>query len=139
MEQRTQDVLNNFTRTPPPPQSESRRRQSVDRALHDAEAKLQELNRRDETTAAPGDDLRRLATTASAAAAEENGAVVVELRGQVSRATERAEILEERLDETARVNRRLEREVAEAVELGVSRRCRFRRRRSGPCCCVYVV
>ncbi|CAN0109318.1 unnamed protein product, partial [Ectocarpus sp. 12 AP-2014] len=99
-------------------QSESRRRQSVDRALHDAEAKLKELNRRDETTAAPGDGLRRLATTAAAAAAEENDAVVVELRGQVSRARERAEILEERLDETARVNRRLEREVAEAVEIG---------------------
>ncbi|CAB1100969.1 unnamed protein product [Ectocarpus sp. CCAP 1310/34] len=100
-------------------QSENRRRQSVDRALHDAEAKLRELNRRDETTAATGDDFRGLATTAAASvAAEENDAVVVELRGQVSRARERAEILEERLDETARVNRRLEREVAEAVEIG---------------------
>ena len=35
------------------------------------------------------------------------------------RARGRAEILEDRLEETVRMNRRLEREVAEAVGLGV--------------------
>lgn len=45
--------------------------------------------------------------------------VIHDLRGQVSRARERAEILEERLDETVRRNRRLELEVAEAMEIGV--------------------
>lgn len=45
---------------------------------------------------------------------------IVELRGELSRARARAEILEERLDETVKCNRRLEREVAQAVEFGVS-------------------
>lgn len=91
-------------------QSESRRRQSVDHALHDAETKLRDLGRRHETNAA----------TAAAPSNLLNGGVLAELREQVSRARERAANLEELLDEKTRANRRLEREVAEAVELGVS-------------------
>lgn len=57
--------------------------------------------------------------TTTAVASLEEASVVVELREQVARAREHAEVLEERLDETVRRNNRLEREVAEAVELGV--------------------
>lgn len=48
---------------------------------------------------------------------------VLELRGEVSRAKARVEMLEERLDETVKCNRHLERKVAQAVQLGVSVAC----------------
>lgn len=113
-------------------QSETRRRESVDRALHDAETKLQELVHRNKAAvaAAAAAAQKSQAETKPAAAAvnanddrigdDASAVVVAELRGQVSRARERANILEERLDEAVRVNRRLERDVAEATELGVS-------------------
>ncbi len=113
---------------PSPAQSEGRRRQSLDHALRDAEAKLAKLVRdRDEANSAAA-AAAAAAVAAAAGDVRQDGnkepvggaALVAELRGQVARARERAEILEERLDETNRVNRRLEREVAEAVELGVS-------------------
>lgn len=100
--------------------SEGRRRQSVDHALHEAEAKLRELvRRRDKADAAAA------ATGRTEAESADDAAILAQLRGQVSRARERAEILEERLDETKRANRRLEREVAEAVELAVSEKPLF--------------
>lgn len=83
----------------------------MDQALHDAETKLRELGRREEANAA-----------AAAPSESVNDAVVAELREQASRARERAANLEELLDEKTRANRRLEREVAEAVDLGVSSR-----------------
>lgn len=42
------------------------------------------------------------------------------LRGEISRARARAALLEEQLEETVRSNRRLEKEVAQAVQHGVS-------------------
>lgn len=113
-----------LTSIPPSPslqKSESRRRQSVDLALHDAEAKLRELiRRRDEADAAAA--AAAAPTERTEAESEADATVVAELRGQVSRARERAEMLEERLCEADRAIRRLEREAAEAVELGVSER-----------------
>lgn len=45
---------------------------------------------------------------------------VLELRREVSRVTARAKVLGQRLDETVKRNRWLEKEVAQAVKLGVS-------------------
>lgn len=84
--------------------------------MHDAETKLKELSRLHETNAAAA----AAAAATAAPSASVNDPVVAELREQVSRARERAASLEELLDEKTRANRRLEREVAEAVELGVS-------------------
>lgn len=115
----------------------------MDRALQDAEAKLRELDRNRGVAAAATAAAATqtchdqsiypppASATAPAGAMTKDGdnggeylddtaVMVSELRSQVSRARERAEMLEERLDEANSVNRRLEREVAVAAELGVS-------------------
>lgn len=102
--------------------TESRRRRSLEDALHEAEARYRESGRHDGIDAvAAANEFAAEAEAAAAAAVESSAETVVDLRGHVSRARERAEILEDRLHETMRSNRRLEREVAEAVELGASK------------------
>lgn len=64
---------------------------------------------------------------------------VLELREEVSRAKARAEMLEERLDETMKCNRHLERKVAQAVQLGVSVACLHVHLRVYPVYCITAV
>ena len=93
--------------------SESRRRLSLERDLREADARNKNFGRSsDREGGSPSDP-------DAGTPADPSARLVADLRGQVARARERAEILEDRLDETVRMNRRLEREVAEAVGLGV--------------------
>lgn len=96
--------------------SEVRRRRSLERALEEAEA----TNR---SNLADASEVDSAALAAARAAADASTRTVVELRGQLARAMEGSVDLETRLKESDEENRRLKREVAEAVELGV--RCVF--------------